>query len=409
MSYIERLRTLNYTSPSGQAFTLHFDDLRRSGGKKAPVTETPGHDTPIVQDLGESSLTYPVVCYVSGDDYDQEADRFWDALSEPGEGTLHHPRWGEIPVIPTTRVQREAFVEGGGTAIFEITFVRYESQQLVYPRVAADTTALVRSQVDAAISTALAATESTEGASVSALAAAKKNLASAVKTATKSIDAITGLADDVRQQIQDAVSEATGAIDAVTGAVTDGMSALIRLYRLPAQAAKNVQAKIEGLTRIYQTLAASAIDAAAENGAWFGAQQAAHVTAVTAVIAESTSIGSIPTRSAAVDIVAALAAQADALRDDIVRIEAAGAGRVPVELLQAARETYSVAVQGVIERGLRLPKEQTEVLDRDETPITLSWRYYGNLDKIDELIQVNEWTGDSLLLIPRGSEVVHYA
>ena len=409
MSYLDRLRTFEYTSPSGQAFILHFDDLRRGGGKKVPVTETPGHDTPIVQDLGESSLSYPVVCYIFGDDYDQEADRFWEALSEPGAGTLHHPRWGEIPVIPTTRVQREQFVEGSGTAIFEITFVRFEQQQLVYPRVAADTTALVRAQVDAAIATALEATESTEGASVSALAAAKKTLASAVDTARKSIDAITDLADDVRQQILDAVREATGAVDAVTGAVTDGMAALIRLYRLPAQVAKNVRAKIEGLESLYKTLTAAAIDAAEENGAWFGDQQAAHITALAAVIAESSSVGAIPTRSAAVDIVASLAAQGDALRDDIVRIEAAGGGRVPVELLQAARQTYSFAVQGALERGLRLPKERTEILDRDETPITLSWRYYGNIDKIDELIRINEWTGDTLLLVPRGSEVVHYA
>ena len=409
MSYLDRLSTLRYTSPSGQEFALAFDGLRRDGGKKVPVTETPGHDTPIVQDLGEAALTYPVVCYIHGDDYDAEADRFWAALEEPGAGTLHHPRWGILSVIATTRIQRERFVDGAGAAVFEIAFVRLDDAQNEYPRVRVDDVAAVSSAVSAAAAAITATTKTTEGASAAALAAAKTALAAAAKSSEAAIGRITGISDSVRQEIDDATRSVNSAVDAVTGATTGAISAMISLYRLPAQAVADVTAKITGLQSLYRTLADSAISASAEYGAWLAAQGAAQILGAAAAIAESTTAGQVETRDDAVEILALLAGQADAIRRDVAALETSGGGMLDPVAVRATLTAYTRSIRTVVAQSMRLPRERREILDEDETPITLAHRYYGSMERLDELVSINRLSGDMLLLIPRGTEIVHYA
>jgi prophage DNA circulation protein len=124
MSYIDRLRTLKYTSPKGTSFNLQFDDLSRNGTRKIAVSESPDKDLPSIQDLGLAAEKYPVEVYISGADYDKEADRFFNALREKGVAELAHPRWGNMQVIPLSFSQVEKFVDGARRAVFTIEFVR---------------------------------------------------------------------------------------------------------------------------------------------------------------------------------------------------------------------------------------------------------------------------------------------
>ena len=107
MSVFDRLRTMRYIAPSGSEFVLEFDELVRTLGKKSIASEYPGRDAGSVQDLGRRTRRYPIVCYISGPDYDEEADRFAAALEESGPGVLEHPRWGTLDVHPSLARQHD--------------------------------------------------------------------------------------------------------------------------------------------------------------------------------------------------------------------------------------------------------------------------------------------------------------
>ncbi len=100
MSHFDRLSELLYTSPSGKEFRPLWDDLERSGGKKAAVHELVGLNVASVQDLGNSAKKYPLSLYFTGENYDLTADGFYKALEEKGRSVLSHPRWGNLTSSP---------------------------------------------------------------------------------------------------------------------------------------------------------------------------------------------------------------------------------------------------------------------------------------------------------------------
>lgn len=120
----DRLKKLRYRSPKGKSFTILYEDLTRSGGKRLAINEFPDQDLPYIEDLGESTVTFPISFYFYGDNYDTESDRFFKALGERGAGTLFHPRWGTVKVYPETKKQSESFIQNRGMSIVEVSFVR---------------------------------------------------------------------------------------------------------------------------------------------------------------------------------------------------------------------------------------------------------------------------------------------
>ena len=124
-SFLDRLNTARYISPSGQIILFDFEVLTRTNEKKVTVQELPFQDSGVIKPQGNTVVRHPITAYIYGKDYDLVADRFFKALRESGVGTLNHPRWGEIKVIPLTYTQREKFVNDIRYAEFTIDFVEY--------------------------------------------------------------------------------------------------------------------------------------------------------------------------------------------------------------------------------------------------------------------------------------------
>ena len=76
MPYLDRLREAGYRSPSGVEFIFQFQDLERTGSKKAPIHEFPQQDLPEVQDLGQAAVHFGIKAVFTGEDYDLTADDF---------------------------------------------------------------------------------------------------------------------------------------------------------------------------------------------------------------------------------------------------------------------------------------------------------------------------------------------
>jgi hypothetical protein len=407
MSYQDRLRTMNYTSPSGQSFTLQFSDLSRTGGKKAPVTEFPGQNQGSVQDLGNVTPTFPVSCWISGADYDLDADRFYDAVHETGPGDLSHPRWGDLKVLPILNTQSESFVNGARRATFDLTFIRVDEKSFTYPQASIDYQSSVTANTDNTV-IAIAESVPTEITDTRALAGLKESVTDTLDSVVSAFDNISGLTDDIRTEIDQTVRDITTNIDTLVTAPADLMTAMLKLYRLPGAIIVDVNEKLDSYNTIYTNLIDGFVSQTQQYGFQFGLVSVANIAGLNAANAEAANYGFVSTRDQAGNNISELYRFNGRILTSIEDLEEAGdfASDYNLQLTMGIGVTDSIT--GLIDQSLNLPAERVEILDREVTPIQFVYEKYGNLENLELFISYNALQGCEILLLPRGKSVRWY-
>lgn len=415
MSYIDRIRDFIYTSPSGQEFKLLFDSLNRTGGKKAPVTEFPGQNQGAVQDLGNITPTFPVSCYISGADYDLEADRFWEALHEDGPGRLDHPRWGNVNVLPIPESQTEQFVDGAGRAVFQITFIRADEKQFEYPSVSIDYPTQVSASVDDfsdLMSSELPA-EITDTKSISAL---KELYLDTIGKVADFFDNIANVADNVKAELYQAIRDIENQIDELVTEPARMLRAMLRVYRIIGQAIETVddirdlpiQEKLQAYKDIYTSIITGFKETSARYGQEFNLTNIANLHCLSIANSEAAAYGDINTRNEASEIITKIDEFSKLVREDIQNLESIASIQSSYDLALQVENITAQIISGLIDSALDLPTERTEVLDREVTPIKFVFEKYGDLERLDFFIEYNNLCCNNIILMPRGLEVRYY-
>jgi len=406
MPYLDRLRPARYRSPNGTDFEFQFRDLARAGGKKAAVHELPQQDLPEVQDLGQAATHFVIEASFQGPDYDLTADAFWDALAEPGPGTLRHPRWGDLSVLPTTVNHREGFVNDMRQATFEIDFVRTGDSPV------AESAAQAESVIGSSA-------EDADAAIVEGVTIDPEN---AAQSATCEADARGGIADfaaKIRtaiagaQDVQEDFDAKMRAFETAAFAPTTLATDMLDIMRSPARATTSILGKLKAYGGLIESIGGQSLEAGASPAE--AATRILQFFGLTLGFAEAVLAGTLTTRAEAVE--AAELAQ-DSIYAAIAAIEQAESvsGYLsPAEILALLKAIMAQTAALLLERSFSLAIEQRLVLESDRTPLDLVYELadpesIGALETaLDAFIDYNHLTGDELLLIPRGREVIFYA
>jgi prophage DNA circulation protein len=407
MSYRDRLREFKHIAPSGLEFILQFDSVSRTGGKKAPVSEFPGQNQGAVQDLGNITPTFPQSCYITGVDYDLEADRFYDACHESGPAKIEHPRYGNLTVLPILETQTEEFVDGAGRAVFQLTYIRAEETQFTYPTSTIDYPTQVSASIDN-VSTEIGEAVPEEITDTKTLSGLKDNVLSGLDTVTGAFDQVTQITEDVRQQITQQVRDITNNIDELVTSPADLMDEILELYRLPAKEAINIQEKLDSYKNIYTAIADRAIANTLQYGELFGIISASNMAALSSANAEAGVYGTVTTRTQASEVITTIDDFSKTIREKIEDIEAAGNFVLDYQLSLTLENAIAEALNGLIDSALNLPTERTEVLDREVTPIQFVYEKYGDIDQLDFFMEYNNLCCDDIVLMPRGFVARYY-
>ena len=406
MGYFDRLRTARYRSPGGSEIRFDFRELQRGAGHKGAVHEAPQQDDAIVQDLGVSALRFSIEATIHGPDYDLRADAFFDSLRESGFGLLLHPRWGDIAVLPLTFLQREAFVDGAGAAVFDIEFVRVPDVQ--YP--------ITTTQAEAAIAEGADAASEATGEQVGAgiapesaaeAAAVKKGLREQVADFRGRMTTTLARAGNVATEFERAVTEFEETLDALILTPIALAEAYLAMVRGVALAVVSIPSKVAGYIGSITTL----YDSALETGASVAeaASRSLQVLAALIGLAESCIEGELVSRTDALGVVDALRAGLEEALASVEADEAATGYVAPASVVSQARALIAMAQALMLERSFGLAVERRLVLIEDRTPLDLVYELYGDIERLDEFIDHNRLTDDELFLIPRGREVRYYA
>jgi prophage DNA circulation protein len=400
---LDRLRTLRYVSPSGKEFTADFDDLQRAGGKKNAVHELPQQDKAIVQDLGQSAHRFNLSLYFSGPDYDKTADAFFEALGEPGPGTLSHPRWGDISVLALTYAQKEQFVDGIGRAVFDIDFVH--AAKPVATLSAISTAAAIKAHAASVKATASAAFAKSFGSpALAQLAATKTTIVKSIKGAKSAMLKIVGSTSDLAQSWNADILSTINDLDTLIQSPAMLADAVLSIASVPAQAAGSINSKLLAISDAYASLPTDAAALWSQSQAAF---MALFGIGLAAGAAESVADGSLSSRAEALAAHDNLVAH---YRTECALIESAeGSGFIAdPETLSSLAALSAEAAAYLLETSFSLRIERRVTLDAAATPLALVYRFYGNLDRLDEWCDQNHLQGDELLIVPMGREVRYY-
>ena len=401
MPYLERLREAGYRSPSGAEFTFQFQELERSGSKKAPIHEFPQQDLPEVQDLGQAAVHFGIKAVFTGEDYDLTADDFWKALAEHGPATLKHPRWGDLRVLPVTFAQAEGFVDGMRQAIFTIDFVRLGD--IGYP------TTVVQAESEIGAELEETGIEGIEVKPENALAtaASKKSYTSFLTSFKSTMTAAISAIGDVREGFERLVNDFENTLDTLILDPITLAQSFIALVRAPARALTSISAKLQG----YATAITNLKNTTLGIGIYYSeaASRAMQALGLMAGLAECTLTGTITTRTEAVQAIEIIQDSIIDALEAIEQIEAASdTYTTPSEVLAIIRVIIAQTISMLLERSFDLKIERQIILDSDRTPLDLVYELYGDLENLDDFIDYNRLNGDEIFMIPRGRGVIYY-
>jgi len=400
MSHFDRLSELLYTSPSGKEFRPLWDDLERSGGKKAAVHELVGLNVASVQDLGNSAKKYPLSLYFTGENYDLTADGFFKALEEKGRSVLSHPRWGKLDVLPLTWSQSEDLVSGVGAAKFTVEFIAAPDLSL---SAVTDTAAAMQSAADTAAESIPAPENYTNAADK---ARGKSSALKGVKKITTGIKALTSAADTARQDMENAARAITNGIDDLMESPVALVQAMTSLARTPARIQQNIKAKITGYAGLMKDGVNDLLNTPADLVT--ASLQICFLIAYAISGVDATTAGTLTSRSEAMSARDALDYAIAEVLGAIDSMQAQGYAPDP-QILAYLADLRARASAYLLNESYGLPSELSVVLDAATLPCELAYRLTGDADKSGEIAELNGWGGDKLLVIPAGTEVRYYA
>ena len=417
MTWVDRLREAAYTPPSGGRLTFTYENLRVQVDKKTSAFEPPDADGTYVQDNGSTGRRVPMQIIFWGEDYDTQADNFMIALQERGVGSLEHPVYGTIDVVPFGAIgRRDDLKTAANQGIIDVTF--WETTGILFPTAQVDPGAAV-----------LAAVTSFNDAAAAEFAAGI-NVASTVEqtTAQNGYTALLNSARTGLRAIADAQQDVQAQFDAVYDSINQGIDVLIAqplalaaqtasMLQAPARALVSIEARLDG----YRNLASSifsrgpvkllagpqgASDLTQPNA--FRTQDLYASTYVSGSIisAVNTEFATQSDAIAAAESILAQAAQVTNWRDE--SYSALGLTDTGGSY-QQLQDATALAAGFLVEISFNLKRERRVTLDRARTILDLAAELYGQTDEVlDVLINTNNFSGSEIQELPKGREVIYY-
>mgnify|MGYP003119996009 CR=1 FL=1 len=404
MSWEDRLREAAYTTPSGTRLTFKYEQVSEAFDKKASAYEFADADGTFVQDLGRTGRRYPLRVILWGADYDIEAAGWMAALAERGQGVLEHPTYGRIDVVPVGTVRRrDDLVRQANQAIIEVEF--FETIGLVYPTTADDAVSQVNSLVEAA---GAAQAAQLEESGVLDTAVGQADFLSQYNAALDQVESALGVVTEAVASVQrefDAIQESINrGIDVIIKAPLTLAAQTQQLINTPARILGQVSGRLDAYGNLFQGFIGA--DAEKETQLANLDMQSSGVTTATALALVNTTYSKRPDAIEAADALLVAGDQLAEWRDTnyaaLGVIDTGGSW-------QATQELIATTAGALVQLSFGLAQERRVVLGSARSIVDLTFELYGTTDsKLDDLINDNDLSGDEIIELPQGREILYY-
>lgn len=395
----DRVRPGAYSDVDNVRTVFQFEDVSELLNKKSAVFNFIGAQGAFVDNRGVNSNSYPIIAYFSGDDHDLQAAGFLQSLAKPGRGVLEHPFYGTFNVAPVGTIRRRDDLKtAANQSVIFVEFVRTIVEQ--YPQAGALSAATSETNVDNSVNTV------------------SETFASAIEEAeTGVLVSLVNTINDYNQQARDVladVAEDLGTIESqvavtLTALVTDPLAIAFdaaRLIRRPQSVASTTVGVVNSSAILLSQLLGA--DNRTGSGTEFRVTDS-YASNVILNMSLASVQGNFESRGEAIEaarfVLTALDSWIQWRDDQITNLDLVDTN----ETYSQIYETVSLNSEIAIDLAFNLAQEFSFILDTERTIIDLVAELYGSVDdNLDLFINSNNLSGDEVILIPRGCEVVYY-
>lgn len=381
--------TINYIRAAFRGVAFHVERAPQTGGRKIVEHNLVGRDDSYFQDLGRKSKVFNISAYVIGDDYYSKRDDLIEALEKPGTGILTHPYRGDLEVYCESYTTNEILSEGR-MCRFEMTFRWVSDDFLLIPAPSARSNLLDSrdSFLDTLIDTfetvyEIASQPAEVLQDVIDITNKALEIVDSVRKVTSIYDEYQRKLSTLKGKLREFVLQSREIAENLKDVITFGTDPSIPANETIASAeyAKEQYSEMQSLSTFDDESLSSYPSKVEEDGNYPGTliQKFVSRTALASrvsLISEAT----IDNTDEADDIIRDLGIQIEKIEDD---------DYVDVTLKGEARKLRVAVYKRFEERKLLLSTLSTVKYPEFEPVINVSYDVYGNLGKIDEIININ--------------------
>jgi len=432
-----RLKKASYKSPSGEEIEYEYENVSVNGRNKTSAFEFADADGTYVQHKGTSSRVFPLRMFFSGNNCDLLADIFEAMIRERGVGKLEHPRYGVIDVVPFGRWRRtDNLVNNANQVIFDVTW--FKTIGIIYPTTEGDPQSATLAAIEAFD---LASAEQFAGQvdidSASELAAFKDKYDALVKKASNVLRVISEKQQKISNQFDDVVDSINAGIDVL---VADPLTLAFQtkiLLGAPGRALSLIKDRLEAYKNLAgdifsgpDAIATPVFDGPGSPGnPGFGpgndsqSPNAFHLNnlfvtgAVTGQIISvvfnefENSTDAIEAADEVLDLWDQTTEWQDTNYESIGDTTFSTLGNTDTgEGYQQLQKAVAIITGFLIDVSFTLKQERVYKLDRARTIIDVAAELYQDVGDatLDAIIENNSLTGDEIIELPKGKEIVYY-
>ena len=418
MSYIDRLRQLQLTSPNGSVFTANWVSNDQSKEKNLGVFNFPNVDGSEVQDLGIKSANIPLSFSFEGEDNDLEARDFFKACDERGPWEIIHPVDGVLSLQLSSVTKKDDPVNSGNVTRFETTWIEPIKESTER------TSAQLASEVEAQAAQSNLSSQAQYNENIS-LDQASEQIANEQAINNSIIDYndsfgnIISLSDTIAAEV---TATTTGIYDSLNQATIDALSLAgqtQQLIQFPILATNNIKSRVEA----YGNYITSQLSQSPE-GNTLEAKNTANVIELNcsaSIIGMALSItsGDLSTRTEAISLIETLTDTFDTITEALDNIQENFESKSIDKQYFSNSSSYTdllrligLTILYLLRSALDLKIEKKYTLEKPSTPIVETVKNYGTLGESDENLDffliTNNLMGTYIRYLPAGYELVAY-
>ncbi len=406
MGWQDRIKEAAYTSPKGDRLPFHYEDVSRLIVKKTTAFDFPDADGTYIQDLGVTSRRYPIRLFFWGSDHDTEALAFEEALALTGIGTLEHPMYGVVKVVPFGEIRRrDELKTAANQTIIDVRF--FETTGVLFPINTNDIEGTIQATLlEYNINTSANFMENLSLDSALESVNLKSDYLVSLAGASTLLTSVADAQDDTRIQFNAILDSITTSIDSLVAEPLTLAAQTALLIQTPALAAAPIGERLAAYTALITAVLSSGVST--ENANTFYNRDLYAMTYVSGVVVAVMN-NQFETKTAALlaaEAVLSLFESVALWRDDNFQaLDSIDTG----EAYQSLQEATALAAGFLVEISFTLKQEKSRILTRDRTVVDIVAEFYGSVDdNLDEFINANDLSGDEIVTLPMGRKVVYY-
>lgn len=422
MSWENELKEeIEFLSPNFNLFTAKWIGGERSGEKKLGIFDTPNADGSIVQDLGTKSTRYSITCYFDGLFHNSTAKDFYDALSEEkGQWQIIHPVKGPLILqLSSFRELIEPINDGNYTTFETEWLVPANIERFLTPDALASSI----------LSDALILIED----SLLVLQQLRADIYSAVQSAINTFNKIAGFMDKIIAELsatdallQESYLAAKAAFDSAldnfgvdNSDPSDVGTSMIDMSSATVDSSTDFVERFNAYESVIEETLTLAPGMTTPDDYNTVVTQEFGITVALISIAQTVATSEFQTRSQVIqamdyitDLLNNTISSLDEIQDIFSTLDIDFQYFSQTQTYTTLINLYALCMQYLISQFYNLSVEKRFTLKNARSPLEITVTEYGELGEDDLFynlfIESNNLSGNDILLLPAGHEVVIY-